>query len=510
MPFIEVAISLALLYLFFSQVVLSGFELIAGRINLRGRFLRHQLNKALNSGNDKNWAEMMYRHPSVDMLAQTARRSPTYVPSSVFVKAIVDLVIDEARIHRFVPRQPSGTDSTAAPTGEYEYQVTDPAGTPLQKFEAGLAKVSPGDFKTLLQSLLLNARGCTPAGPQGNDDQIFAEFLRGLAVWYDNYMERVTGWYKREIRPYLFLLGLVLAIACNLDSLYVARYFWNHADERRQVADYATQVVQQELARQRAATPAARQSAATTAKPADTTRIGQQVRTFVQHADSLTQGLQARGFPIGWTVAARVDSTKLPKVFYAYYPAAYTPLTTGQHIWRWLRKKTGFDNPTPTLRPSYWVRYERQQKPAKSAAPSAVRILQQFWQRDTLLRAPRPLRACYYAPPRPLPPPPTCSNPSGLRLWAGCSRPRRLALGPRSGLSCSTVWSICATREYGRPRLPMLPRKNLPDLPDFLWVISITATPTFSTWTAPRSSFWTRTPGGGSAACCALFSAFPG
>ncbi|WP_133271306.1 hypothetical protein [Hymenobacter radiodurans] len=80
-PILEVAISLALLYLFFSQVVLSGFELIASKINLRGRFLRYQLTKALNSGNDKNWAELMYRHPSVDMLAQTTKRpQPMFRP----------------------------------------------------------------------------------------------------------------------------------------------------------------------------------------------------------------------------------------------------------------------------------------------------------------------------------------------------------------------------------------------------------------------------------------------
>ncbi|UOQ54342.1 hypothetical protein [Hymenobacter cellulosivorans] len=377
LPLIEVAISLALLYLFFSQVVLSGFELIASRINLRGRFLRHQLNKALNSGNDKNWAELVYRHPSVDMLAQTARRSPTYVPSSVFVKAIVDLVIDEARTHEFVPKEQPGPGGTAQPTGEYEYRVTDPVVTPdtaLRKFEAGLANVSPGDFKFLLQSLLLNARGCTPVGSSGTDEQVFAEFLRGLAVWYDNYMERVTGWYKREIRPYLFLLGLVLAVTCNLDSIYVARYFWHHAEERRQVADYAAQVVAKGLK--------ISADSAALAKTDPKARIGQQVQTFIHRADSLTLGLQARGYPIGWSIAARTDSTKLPDTFYDYHPTAYIPLG----FWSWLGQELGLTDPPRTLHPSYWVKYQRQNQTVRPGG--AVPTFRQVWQRDTLRQQP--------------------------------------------------------------------------------------------------------------------------
>lgn len=371
-PILEVAISLSLLYLFFSQVVLSGFELIASKINLRGRFLRYQLNKALSSGNDKNWAELMYRHPSVDMLAQTTKRPPTYVPSSVFVKAIVDLVIDEARTHKFVQQ----------PTGEYKYQVTDPGAgqaTALAKFEAGLAKVSSGDFKRLLQSLLLNAQGCTVtgAGAEG-DEKIFAEFVRGLAIWYDNYMERVTGWYKREIRPYLFALGLLLAIACNLDSLYVVRYFWEHAEERQRVADYAAEVVQ----RGKVAAPSP-----TSTKPTDSLAIARQVRAFINQADSLTKGLQRHGYPIGWTIPPTVDSTKLPDSFFMYQPAVVRAPTWSQRMWRRIRGERAAGT---VLRPAYWVHHQRSLTPAPAAdsRQSVVPATMVQWQRDTLLQLP--------------------------------------------------------------------------------------------------------------------------
>ncbi|WP_133271305.1 hypothetical protein [Hymenobacter radiodurans] len=279
-------------------------------------------------------------------------------------------MIDEARTHEFVQQ----------PSGEYEYQVTDPGAgqaTALAKFEAGLAHVSPGDFKRLLQSLLLNAQGCTVAGAVG-DEKVFAEFVRGLAVWYDNYMERVTGWYKREIRPYLFALGLLLAIVCNLDSLYVARYFWEHAEERRRVADYATEVV----ARARvAALPS------TGNKPPDSLSTKQQVRAFINQADSLTKGLQRHGYPIGWTIPPTVDSTKLPDSFFTYQPAVAHAPTRSQRMWRRIRgeRTTG-----TIVRPAYWVHHQRDllPSPAADSLQSVVPAAVVQWQRDTLLQLP--------------------------------------------------------------------------------------------------------------------------
>jgi hypothetical protein len=328
-PVVEVAISLALLYLFFSQVVSSGFEFIASMRNTRGRYLRCWLNKALNSGHDKNWAELFYRHPSVDMLAKSAARPPAYVPSSVFAKAIVDLVIDEVRTHRFV--SVNGPDGQ--PSGDMAYEVTapvDPASpavplTPLQQLRLGLAQVTAGDFKALLTTILLNAEGCSRTGTTAAcDAAVFDQFVHGLAVWYDNYMDRVSGWYKKYIRGYLFLLGLLVAVGCNLDSLHIAHYLWHHGDERRRIVAAAETYLREHPAGPGEA-PGLRPDLRQAATAADTARA--YWRAYSGRLDSLTTALQGQGFPIGWQLAASAtDSSRLPRVFLVAVPAQQVAL----------------------------------------------------------------------------------------------------------------------------------------------------------------------------------------
>lgn len=353
LPLVEVAISLSLLYLFFSQVVLSVFEWLAGRLNLRGRYLRRYLNEALNSGTDKNWAELMYRHPSVDMMAQKANRTPAYVPSSVFVKAIVDLVIDEVRTHEFVPRLDE--QGQPVPGGERVYQLrnlTGPGGielTPLQQLKAGVARLAEGDFKALLRTLLFNAEGCQAA----DDAKVFEQFLHGLAVWYDDYMERVSGWYKRHIRPFLFIVGLVIAVVCNLDSLRVSSYLWRHTAARQRIVAFAeTQ---------------ARDSATMTrlqfVPPADTVttrQVKQAVRRYASQVDSLTRTLQGLGFPIGWSF--RGPGVALDTLYRAIVPGP----------------ATGDWQPQP-----YWVRYALTTL-TQPRGHSQVLLRRQVWQPDTI------------------------------------------------------------------------------------------------------------------------------
>jgi hypothetical protein len=42
-----------------------------------------------------------------------------------------------------------------------------------------------------------------------------------LEGWYNDQMERTTGWYKKRIRGRLFIIGLLIALALNVDSIHV-------------------------------------------------------------------------------------------------------------------------------------------------------------------------------------------------------------------------------------------------------------------------------------------------
>jgi hypothetical protein len=43
-----------------------------------------------------------------------------------------------------------------------------------------------------------------------------------LATWYDGTMDRASGWYKRRTQRILFFIGLITAIALNIDPITIA------------------------------------------------------------------------------------------------------------------------------------------------------------------------------------------------------------------------------------------------------------------------------------------------
>jgi hypothetical protein len=73
----------------------------------------------------------------------------------------------------------------------------------------------------------------------GNIDDL----RKNVEDWYNDAMDRVSGWYKRETQGILLILGLILAIAFNADSLMLARAFWADPNLRAGVVAAAQQYV---------------------------------------------------------------------------------------------------------------------------------------------------------------------------------------------------------------------------------------------------------------------------
>jgi hypothetical protein len=90
----------------------------------------------------------------------------------------------------------------------------------MQQIESGISKLKktmPGAFVDQLNNLASTAFG--------DVDQ----FRRSVETWYDDHMERVSGWYKRYTRWITALTGLVVVVGLNVqifafaDSLYTSQ-----------------------------------------------------------------------------------------------------------------------------------------------------------------------------------------------------------------------------------------------------------------------------------------------
>lgn len=61
-----------------------------------------------------------------------------------------------------------------------------------------------------------------------------------IEIWFNDQMERLTGWYKRQTSYLLFAIGLVLAVSFNIDSIEIVKKLEKNPDLAHKMADGAT------------------------------------------------------------------------------------------------------------------------------------------------------------------------------------------------------------------------------------------------------------------------------
>lgn len=58
-----------------------------------------------------------------------------------------------------------------------------------------------------------------------------------LAKWYNDTMDRVSGWYKRGTQFKLFLIGIAMSVTMNIDTIEIADYLSENKTARAQLAE---------------------------------------------------------------------------------------------------------------------------------------------------------------------------------------------------------------------------------------------------------------------------------
>jgi len=180
------------------------------------------------------------------------RRLPAYVPGEPFADALIDVLRRQA--------------SDAAPTAE--------------GLAWAIAQLPAGTTREALSSLLVAAAGDT------------TRFRSGVMAWYADTMDRVSGWYAREVRNILLAIGLILAAVLNVDALHLAARISADATLRASLVA-AAQTVRPPAEPQQGATPRGEDAAA-------------------EEAKRLMAEIRALGLPIGWSACNLRCTSGLP------------------------------------------------------------------------------------------------------------------------------------------------------------------------------------------------------
>ncbi|MDQ3858691.1 MAG: hypothetical protein M3327_09635 [Actinomycetota bacterium] len=198
---LDVAIGLVFLFFILSLICSAINEFVASMLRWRAAFLREGIENLLSGTDDRangsELAEQIYHHPLIQGLVKPGwakrRRWPSYIPSRTFVAALLGDVAD------------GGAAQTAA------------------AMEDAINRLPSAEVRRAMTALLNRSQGDLTL------------FQARVEEWYDDAMERVSGWYRRRIQVALTIIAAALVLALNVDTIQVARHLWSDEAVRKTV-----------------------------------------------------------------------------------------------------------------------------------------------------------------------------------------------------------------------------------------------------------------------------------
>ena len=199
---IDVAIGMVFIYLLLSLLCTATNELIELLVKKRATDLERGIRELLqpdSTSGTKGIVQDIYNHPLVNGLYGGTYESsgiksvmryvkrtqlPSYIPARNFALALIDVVVPDA-----------------APDAE----------NPLATVRARLQGIENDRVRKALTTLVDSAAGDVTRARMNIEE------------WYNSSMDRVSGWYKRRSHIIVLVLGLLVAIAVNADSVLMVR-----------------------------------------------------------------------------------------------------------------------------------------------------------------------------------------------------------------------------------------------------------------------------------------------
>lgn len=241
---IEVVIGLVFIYILYSLLVTIITELLASLLNQRGRILKKGLKRMLDDDDEKPFfSDKFIGSPEIKYMSnkimKNKTRLPSYISPATFSKTLVNVM-----------KKVGETDDI------------------LKNYITKLKKEKDNsDTKEMIYNMMIEADGKMDV------------FKKLLENWYDETMDRVTGWYKRRIQWITFIVALVIVFVMNVDTIAIAKKLSSESSTRIELVKVATDY-------------------AKTAVPDDTTakQVNEEVKQIIQDIQK-QESVISTGFP---------------------------------------------------------------------------------------------------------------------------------------------------------------------------------------------------------------------
>ncbi|MFY7937196.1 MAG: hypothetical protein ACOVOQ_07460 [Flavobacterium sp.] len=184
---LNIVISLVFIYTLYSLLVTTLNEMIASFFNLRAKTLEKGIKRMLTDQSDKNNSIMnqFYQQPLIKNLGEKNNKKPSYISSKSFSKALVYLCND----------------------------LSGDIAESQQQLLAGIQKIKEVNPQTgkYLETLYNEADGK------------LEEFQKAAEDWFNETMDRTTGWYKKQTQKITLLVAFIVALSFNVDTIGIVK-----------------------------------------------------------------------------------------------------------------------------------------------------------------------------------------------------------------------------------------------------------------------------------------------
>jgi hypothetical protein len=248
---LDVSIGMIFIYLLLSLICAAANEIIEGYLGNRATDLERGIRELLDPNSQVSQTGIvaqLYNHPLVNGLYKgtynrfvayrnkfvlfrwlvrlsAGTKLPSYIPARNFALALMDTVLPASSVN--TPGAPApadrpsgaaGATSSAAPDAPLVVVAPVPlppgppaAPNPLQPLRDAIGGLTNVQTRSALLALV------DAAGYDVNKAR------ENIETWFNNSMDRVSGWYKRRSQLILFILGFGVAVALNADSVMLVK-----------------------------------------------------------------------------------------------------------------------------------------------------------------------------------------------------------------------------------------------------------------------------------------------
>ncbi|MEP6743471.1 MAG: hypothetical protein ABJB61_13315 [bacterium] len=208
---LDVIIGLVFVYLLLAILCTAANEWLAAFTRRRGDMLRRGIQQLLGgqptpkSGDADGFLQEFYAHPLITGMMHDDNH-PTYISPRNFAAVVMDV-----------------TTTNISATVSFE------------SFETDVSALPEGKVRKTLLALLQRSNNKLDA----DADSRLELSQQAIEGWFNDAMDRVSGWYKRRTQLWTIIIATALTLFANADTTHIAQRLWTDPVLRSAVLEEA-------------------------------------------------------------------------------------------------------------------------------------------------------------------------------------------------------------------------------------------------------------------------------